>query len=427
MLDWNASLPECEEKLVLRSFYDLRNQVVYQALIDCKSGDLLILQNHLRDIHQLEAVGGLTYLAGLTEKVPSAANLPNYIGVLLEKQRLRDLISACTEIVGKAYEHEGSVDTILAESERAFSQAVTVSNSSLKPIRELTHTALNQIEAMHARQGKIDGISTGFADLDKLTCGMHGGEMIVIGARPSQGKTSLAMNIAETVAIEQALPVGVFSLEMSAESLVLRMLCSGARVNAKSIQEGYLAERDVPKLTVAASKLVKAPIYIDDAGGITVNVLRGKARRMWQQYGIRLFVIDYLQLLHGGTKFEKRSEEMTCVSGAIKALAKELNVPVIVLAQLSRATAKEKRKPRVDDLRESGAIEQDADVIGLLYKPKDEDEDEDGPIDESGTVTVNLDIAKQRSGRVGTLQLTFLKCFTRFENAAKIAKEDVQQ
>jgi replicative DNA helicase len=295
-------------------------------------------------------------------------------------------------------------------------------------IKELVRKAINQIEDFHQRQGMLTGVGTGFADLDKMTSGLHGGEMVVIAARPSMGKTSLAMNIAESVAIDQKLPVGVFSLEMTSESLVLRMLCSRSRVNLRNVREGFLAERDFPKLTGAAGKLANAPLFIDDSSGLSILQLRAKARRMHQQYDIKLFVVDYLQLLHStARRAENRQQEIADISNGLKSLAKELNVPIIVLSQLNRELEREKnRKPRLSDLRESGAIEQDADVVGLLYKPSSGDEDESGnPAAEEDAVPVNLLIAKQRNGPTGDVNLTFLKSYTRFESAAKVSEEDV--
>jgi replicative DNA helicase len=279
----------------------------------------------------------------------------------------------------------------------------------------------------------LTGVGTGFADLDKMTSGLHGGEMIVIAARPSVGKTSLAMNIAEHVSIEEKLPVGVFSLEMTSDSLVLRMLCSRSRVNLRNVREGFLAERDFPKLTGAAGKLANAPLFIDDTSGLSILQLRAKARRMWQQFGIKLFVIDYLQLLHStARRAENRQQEIADISNGIKSLAKELNVPVIVLSQLNRDIEKDKsRKPQLSDLRESGAIEQDADVVGLLYKPgKGGDDAGNGDAEnsvEQDALPVNLLIAKQRNGPTGDVHLTFLKSYTRFESAAKVSNDDVPQ
>src|SRR5438270_1309943 len=249
----------------------------------------------------------------------------------------------------------------------------------MKPIKRVVHTAINTIEEYHTRGVALTGLGTWFPDLDKLTSGMHGGEMIVIAASPSMGKTSLAMNVAEHVSIDLRLPVGVFSLEMTSESLVLRMLCSRSRVNLRNVREGFLAERDFPKLTGAAGKLANAPLFIDDSSGLSILQLRSKARRMAQQYGIKLFVIDYLQLLHStARRAENRQQEIADISNGIKSLAKELSVPVIVLSQLNREIEREKgRPPRLSDLRESGSIEQDADLIGLLYRPTTPGEDED--------------------------------------------------
>jgi replicative DNA helicase len=253
--------------------------------------------------------------------------------------------------------------------------------------------------------------------------------MIVIAARPSMGKTSLAMNIAEHVALEERLPVAVFSLEMTAESLVLRMLCSRSRVNLRSIRDGFLAERDFPKLTGAAGKLSGSPLFVEDSPALSILQLRAKARRMHQQHGIKLFVIDYLQLLHStARRAENRQQEIADISNGIKALAKELDVPVIVLSQLNREVEKERnRKPRLSDLRESGAIEQDADVVALLYKPSSGDDDDSSGGAEPEAVPVNLLIAKQRNGPTGEVPLTFLKGYTRFESAAKVSAEDVPE
>jgi replicative DNA helicase len=265
-----------------------------------------------------------------------------------------------------------------------------------------------------------------------MTDGLKNGDMIVIAARPSMGKTSLAMNIAEHIAVEQKLPVGVFSLEMTADSLVLRMLCSRARVNLRNIREGFLAERDFPKLTNAAARLSSSALLIDDTPGLSILQLRTKARRMWQQHGVKLFVIDYLQLLHStARRAENRQQEIADISNGVKALAKELNVPVIVLSQLNRELEKRDAgsKPKLSDLRESGSIEQDADLVGLLYKPSKpsggEDDESASAAENQDSVLVNLYIAKQRNGPTGDVELTFFRSHTRFEDAARIHDDDV--
>ena len=417
-------------------FYDLRHQTIYDLLaemFDKREGiDLITVQQRLKDRKVLEEVGGYVYLSQLADAVPSAANLGYYLEIIFDKFLLRKMIRVCTEVVGRVYEYEGEVDALMDEVERdvlRISEARVQTNTIT--MKELVNKAINTVEDYHQRQGTLTGLATGFVDLDKLTNGLHGGEMIVIAARPSVGKTSLAMNIAEHVALEEKFPVGVFSLEMTAQSLVLRMLCSRSRVNLRNVQGGFLVERDFPKMTQAAGQLAAAPLFIDDSSALSILQLRAKARRMFQQYGIKLFVIDYLQLLHSTSRrAENRQQEIADISNGIKALSKELDVPVIVLSQLNREVEREKgRPPRLSDLRESGSIEQDADVVGLLYRPKQADDDDaNAEQSENDALPVNLLIAKQRNGPAGEdVHLTFLKSLTRFESAAKISESDVPQ
>ena len=431
------SPPECMGRCIEKfkpgseMFYDLRHREIFAVLAgmyDQKEAiDFITLQQRLKDRNQLEAVGGAAYVSSLVDAVPSAANLDYYLDIVREKYLLRKMIQTCTNVVSRVYDHEGEVEGLLDQVER---DVLRISEerveASARTIRDLVHKAINTIEEFHQRQGMLTGIGTGFPDFDKMTSGLHGGEMIVIAARPSMGKTSLAMNIVEHVTVDQKLPVGVFSLEMTAESLVLRMLCSRSRVNLRNIRDGFLAERDFPKLTGSAGKLAGAPLYIDDTSGLSILQLRAKARRMYQQYGIKLFVVDYLQLLNSTSRrAENRQQEIADISNGIKALAKELNVPVLVLSQLNRELEKDKsRKPRLSDLRESGAIEQDADLVGLLYKPTAADEDE-GSGQEQDAMPIHLFIAKQRNGPTGDVSLTFLKPYTRFESAAKVSGEDI--
>ncbi len=432
LLSPNEGMGTCIEKLKSGAevFYDLRHQTIFNtlaAMYDAREAiDVITVQQRLKDRQLLEQVGGIAYLSTLPDSVPSAANLSYYLDIVQEKFLLRKMIRVCTEVVGRVYDFEGEVDALMDEVERdilRISESRVQSHSAT--IKELVKKAINTIEDFHQRQGMLTGIGTGFNDLDKMTSGLHGGEMIVIAARPSVGKTSLAMNIAENVAIDQGLAVGVFSLEMTAEALVLRMLCSRSRVNLRNVREGFLAERDFPKLTGAAGKLAKAPLFIDDSSGLSILQLRAKARRMQQQYNIKLFVIDYLQLLHSTSRrAENRQQEIADISSGIKSLAKELNVPVIVLSQLNRELERDKnRKPRLSDLRESGSIEQDADLVGLLYRPSSDEEDITAPGEDA--IAVNLLIAKQRNGPTGDVNLTFIKPYTRFESAAKVSDEDV--
>jgi replicative DNA helicase len=435
LLSPNDCLGECIEKFKSGEevFYDLRHQTIFKALAEMydrrEAIDLITLQQRLKDSQLLEQVGGIAYLSTLPDTVPSAANLSYYVDIVREKFLLRRMIHVCTDVVTRVYDYQGQVEALLDEVEK---EVLRINESRVQErvstIKDLVRTAITTIENYHQRQGMLTGLGTGFSDLDKMTSGLHGGEMIVIAARPSMGKTSLAMNIAEHVAIEERLPVGVFSLEMTSESLVLRMLCSRSRVNLRNVRDGFLAERDFPKLTGAAGKLANSPLFIDDSSALSILQLRAKARRMFQQFGIKLFVIDYLQLLHStAERAENRQQEIADISSGIKALAKELKVPVIVLSQLNREIEREKgRAPRLSDLRESGAIEQDADVVGLLYKPKSgDDDDAASPAAEEDAAPVNLLIAKQRNGPTGDVNLTFLKSYTRFESAAKVSDEDV--
>lgn len=434
LLSPNDCMGECIEKLKDNGkevFYDLRHQTIYEALttmFDAREAiDLITLQQRLKDKGFLDQIGGIPYLSQLQDAVPSAANLSYYLDIVREKYLLRKMISVCTEVVGRVYDYEGEVDSLLDEVER---DVLRISESRAQggiiPTRDLVGKAIGTIENFFSRKGALTGISTGFADLDKMTDGLHPAEMVVIAARPSMGKTSLAMNIVEHVAMEEKIPVGVFSLEMSAESLVLRMMCSLARVNLRSIRDGFMSESDFPKLTSAAGKMANSKLFIDDTAGLSILQLRARARRLWQQHGIKLFVIDYLQLLNstGRRSQDNRQQEIADISSGIKALAKELRVPVIVLAQLNRELERDKsRKPRMSDLRESGAIEQDADLVGLLYKPSAGDDEE--VVEEADGQPVNLLIAKQRNGPTGDVNLTFLKTYTRFESAAKVSDEDM--
>jgi replicative DNA helicase len=434
LLSPNDCMGECIEKLKdngKEAFYDLRHQTIYETLtvmFDTREAiDLITLQQRLKDKGLLEQIGGIPYLSQLQDSVPSAANLSYYLESVREKFLLRKMISVCSEVVGRVYDYEGEVDMLLDEVER---DVLRISESRVQggalTTKDLVGKAIGTIENFFNRKGTLTGAGTGFPDLDRMTDGLHPAEMVVIAARPSMGKTSLAMNIVEHVALEEKLPVGVFSLEMSAESLVLRMMCSIARVNLRSIRDGFMSEADFPKLTSAAGKLANSKLFIDDTAGLSILQLRARARRLSQQHGIKLFVIDYLQLLHstGRRSADNRQQEIADISSGIKALAKELKVPVIVLSQLNRELEKDKsRKPRLSDLRESGAIEQDADLVGLLYKPNAGD-DEDA-VEEGDGVPVNLLIAKQRNGPTGDVNLTFLKPYTRFESAAKVSDEDM--
>lgn len=430
LLSPKDGIGRCIEKIKNSGvFYDLRHQMIYEnlvAMFELNQGiDMITLQQWMKDAGELDQVGGIAYLNALQDSVPSAANLDFYLDILIDKNSIRKVIRTCTEVVGKAYDHQGEVDELLDDAERCILNLRNETDSAEIPTaRTLVQKALGAIEKIHGRGGAISGMTTGFTDFDEMTDGLHGGEMIVIAARPSMGKTSICMNIAEHVALVRKEPVGVFSLEMTDEQLMTRLVCCNARVSMRHLKQGFLAESDFPKMTNSAGRLANAPLFIDDTSGLSILQLRARARRMWQMYGIKLLVIDYLQLLHSTSRKaqDNRNIEIADISGGIKGLAKDLGIPVLVASQLNRDMEKEKgRKPRLSDLRESGAIEQDADVVGLLYKPKVEDEEAEGCDGEA----VNLLIAKQRNGPTGDVHLTFLKSFTRFESAAKVSDEDV--
>ena len=427
---------ECVEVLKdgKECFYDLRHGTIFEAMVklwdERKKVDLVTLQQQLKDAQLLDQVGGLTYLMCLPQQTPSAENLSYYLAILKEKYLLRKTLQTCTGVVARIYDHEGDVDGLMDEIDRDMSK-LTGSRvvSAKKTAQQLVATSIARVDEYYNRKGAVGGLETGFIDLDKMTDGLHAGELIVIAGAPSGGKTSLAMNIAEHVVLEQKLPVGVFSLEMTAESLMLRSMCSLAEVNLRNIREGFLAERDLPKLTGAAGKLSRAPIWIDDETGISSMQLRAKARRMVQDHGVKLFVVDYLQLLHAilnGRRMTDRRNEVTECSQQMKMMAKELGVPVIVLSQLTReGYADKETKPGMWMLKESSDLEAAADLIGILYRPASDNEDEDAAHQDA--VPMKLAICKQRNGPTGDVDLTFFRSYTRFCDAAKISDEDVPE
>ena len=422
-------IAECVERITEEYFYVPAHQTIYTVLVELWNAgagiDLITFTQTLRDRNLLETVGGAAFVTSLYTFVPTAANVTYYLEIVREKFILRQIIAACTASVRRSYEEQDEVNSLLDEVEqKIFAVGEDRFKGQMPGMKEQVMGALESIEQLWERRGGITGISTGFTELDRMTNGLHPAEMIVIAARPSMGKTALAMNIAEHVAITSKLPVAVFSLEMSSQQLVQRLLCSRARVNLQKVREGFLAERDFPSLTAAASKLAEAQIYIDDTAGLSILELRAKARRLKAQKDIQLIVVDYLQLLKSTTRRaqDNRQLEISEISSGIKGLAKELKVPIIVLAQLNRQPeARSGGKPRLSDLRESGSIEQDADLVGLLVRPEVYEEDEDARAEKAGEA--ELIIAKQRNGPVGDVPLTFLKEFTRFEDRARNVPE----
>lgn len=432
MLSPKELIPECIERFESSEvFYDYRNLTIYDVLLRLydqnKPVDTISVMQELKRDDMLEQVGGLAYLASLPEATPSAANFSYYAEIVVEKHVLRRLVAACQESVTKIYDFTGTYDELLDEVSRdVLRVSESKVNVGMKIVRELVRESLDKIEMLSNRNGEITGIPTGFIDIDRLTSGWQKSDMIVIAARPSCGKTSLAMNMADAIAVEGKIPTGVFSVEMTAESLITRMICCRAQVNIRDVSGGFLSQRDFPRIVAAAGRIASSPLYIDDTSAITLQNLRAKARRMVEVFGVKIIFIDYLQLIRLGYRIHNKKDETTEISGGIKALAKELGVPVVVLSQLNRELEKDgARKPRLSDLRESGAIEQDADFVGLLYKPKLYDEAE--PDYDSDTIPVNLLVAKQRNGPTGDIPLTFRKTLTRFENASKFTPEEEAQ
>jgi replicative DNA helicase len=417
----------CVLRLRPDAFYIPAHQIIYNLVIEfsdkSKPIDFVSLKQGLKDRSQLEEIGGPEFLSSLYSFVPTAANAAYYIEIVREKYLLRRLILTCNKLAGQCYDPQEEIEPLLDDAEKEIfaitGEHVTTEMASTK---ELVMEAIEQIERLYENRGSVTGLPTGFVELDRMTSGLHPSEMIVIAARPSMGKTALAMNIAEHVAMDVGKPVAVFSLEMSSQQLVQRLLCSRAKVDLQKVRNGFLSERDFPNLTTAAARLAGAKMFIDDTPGLTITELRAKARRMKSQHDIRLIIVDYLQLLRSTTRRaqDNRQLEISEISGGIKALAKELNLPIIVIAQLNRqpdARAQQGGRPRLSDLRESGSIEQDADLVGLLVRAEYYETDEDAKQEKAGEA--ELIIAKQRNGPTGDVPLTFLKEFTRFENRAR--------
>src|SRR5881275_2412230 len=426
------TIGECVEKINEEYFYVPAHQTIYTVLVELWNAgqaiDLITFTQVLRDRNLLESVGGAAFVTSLFTFVPTAANVQYYIDIVRDKYILRSIIAAATEGVRRAYEEQDEVGNLLDEVEqRIFAVGEDRFKGQMLSMKDQVMEAIESIEKLYERKGGITGISTGFVEFDRMTSGMHGAEMIVIAARPSMGKTALVMNIAEHVAVQEKLSVGVFSLEMSSQQLVQRLLCSRARVNLQKVRDGFLAERDFPSLTAAASKLAEAKIFIDDSAGLSILELRAKARRLKAQQDVQLIIVDYLQLLRSTSRraHDNRQLEISEISAGLKGLAKELKIPIIVVAQLNRnpeiRTGSGKGVPRLADLRESGSIEQDADLVGLLVREEYYADSDEERTELEGKA--ELIIAKQRNGPIGQVKLTFLKDFTRFEDRAEEAAE----
>ncbi len=376
--------------------------------------DLITLTESLLSRQNLEGIGGASYLTSLTDAIPSAVNIEVYARIVREKAILRRLINITTEIASKSYQFSGEVEDILDQAEKSIFEITAAKiTPHIYPLSEVIKDSFQTIEALYERKERISGVPTGFTKLDQLTSGFQPSDLIIIAGRPSMGKTAFALDIARNAATQAEIPAVIFSLEMSRQQLAIRMLCSEARVDSYKLRSGFIGERDWPRLTNAAGLLSEAPIYIDDSPGLTVLQMRAKARRLKSEKGLGLAVVDYLQLMSGRGGSDRREQEISEISRSLKALAKELNIPVVALSQLNRKVEdRTDRRPFMADLRESGAIEQDADVILFIYR--DEMYDENSK--QKGTAEVI--IGKQRNGPIGKITLSFINQYTRFENLA---------
>ena len=416
MLQSPDSVMLAQESLKPEDFYDPALKEIFDSMMyltqQGRPVDLITLDEELNRRGRLDGVGGLDYLIELSQFVPTTANTGAYIRIIDEKSTLRKLINAASEITQKSYAAEEETSDILAEAEKhIYDITMRKGGELLQPIQSVLLDTYDRIEELARNKGKIEGVPTGYPDLDRMLTGMHPGEFILIAGRPSMGKTSIGMNIVENAAIRHGAKVAVFSLEMPAEQLVMRMLCSEAKVDMQSVRRGTLTMEDWERLTDAMVPIARSQIYIDATSGLSVPEMRSKARRLQMEHGLDLIMIDYLGLMSGSGKFNSRQEEVSGISRALKSLAQELRVPVIVLSQLSRANAgRSDHRPILSDIRDSGAIEQDADVVMFIHRESYYD-----PEPEKKNIAEVI-IAKQRNGPLGTVELGWAAEYTQFVN-----------
>ena len=419
----NEALNRVLEILKQDDFYREAHRRIFAAILHLyehsEPVDLITLSEVLKSRGDLEDVGGVEYLNSLVNGVPTAANISYYAKIIKEKAILRKLINRATEIVSQSYSNSGDVDEFIDQAERnIFEISEDRVRPSFYPIKELIKASFKTIERLYEKRQLITGVPTGFQRLDELTSGLQPSDLIIIAGRPSMGKTAFALNIAQHASVRATTPAAIFSLEMSKEQLALRMLCSEAKVDAHRLRGGFLSEADWPKLTRAAGSLSEAPLFIDDTPGISALEMRAKARRLKIEHNLGLVIVDYLQLMRGRASADSREQEISDISRSLKALAKELSIPVIALSQLNRRVEERgDKRPQLSDLRESGAIEQDADVILFLYR------DEIYNKSEENRGKAEIIIGKQRNGPTDKVDLAFLDKYTRFENLSGL-KED---
>jgi replicative DNA helicase len=440
------ALVEAQEFITADDFYRRAHQIIFQAMADLNDAgegiDPITLKNQLEKQDQLENIGGISYLADLAVAVPTAANVSYYAKIVQEKAVLRRLIKAATKIVTDSYQQDGDLTALLDEAEQGIMNVSEQRNTEgFKPISDVLNSALEQIDNLYKNHDDITGIPTGYRDLDKMTAGLQEDELIIIAARPAVGKTAFALNIAQNVGTKTDKTVAIFSLEMSAESLVNRMVCAEGSIDASHLRTGQLSDEEWQNLIVAMGSLSKASIYIDDTPGNKMSEIRAKCRRLAKEKGnLGLVVVDYLQLIEGSNK-ESRQQEVSGISRQLKKLAKELSVPVIALSQLSRGVEqRQDKRPVLSDIRESGSIEQDADIVAFLYRDDyyrdeaDEDSDEDSQFAQDSAAggtrsqdqevgEVEVIIEKNRSGARGTVKLLFVKQYNKFSSIAYMPED----
>jgi replicative DNA helicase len=425
ILQDNDAIHKALEIITPDVFYRDAHRIIFSAILDLYERnepiDLITLTNHLNMKNQLEAVGGSSYLSSLVNSVPTSANIKYHSKIVREKALMRSLIRSATDIVTSVYDENSSVDDLVDNAERSiFAISDKRIKASFTKLKDVIKDSFEMIEHLYDRKEAVTGVPSGFRDLDELTTGFQPGDLIIVGGRPSMGKTAFSLNLAQHVGVELKEPVAIFSLEMSKKQLALRMLCSEAMVDSNSVRKGFIRKEDWHKLTAAAGRLAEAPIYIDDSSGTSVLEMRAKARRLKMEHGLSLVVVDYLQLMKGTGNMERREQEISEISRSLKALAKEIDVPVIALSQLNRGVEqRQDKRPTLADLRESGAIEQDADVILFLYR--DEVYNKNNP---SNKGLSEIIIAKQRNGPTATVNLTFLANCTRFVDYTNVAYEE---
>ncbi|MDC7952476.1 replicative DNA helicase [Liquorilactobacillus mali] len=429
----SEALIEAMEYLQPEDFYKRAHQIIFQAMIDLNNQDEVIdvitINNYLTSNQQVDDVGGVAYIAELAAAVPTAANVAYYAKIVEEKALLRRLIATATNIVTQTYSQDDDVPSLLDDAERQIMEVSERRNrTGFKPINDVLNSTMEEIDRLYQQDEEVTGLPTGYPDLDKMTAGLQPDNLIILAARPAVGKTAFALNIAQNIGTKTDSTVAIFSLEMSAESLVNRMLCAEGSINANHLRTGQLEDDEWQKLVVAMGSLSQASIYIDDTPGIKMAEIRAKCRRLAKEKGdLGLIVVDYLQLIEGSNK-ESRQQEVSEISRQLKKLAKELSVPIIALSQLSRGVEqRQDKRPVLSDIRESGSIEQDADIVAFLYRDDyyersesdgDEDEKRDEAAQDVGEVEVIIE--KNRSGARGTVKLLFVKSYNKFSSVSYI-------